>query len=44
MLTNVIRTKGKCFVYYQNLSFNIKDKGTIIVSIIKTSTKTKVLT
>ena len=44
MLTNVIRTKGKCFIYYQNSSLNVKDKGTIIVTIIKTSTKTKVLT
>ena len=43
MLINIIKTKGKCFVYYQNLSFNIKDKDTIIVSILKTSTKIKVL-
>ena len=44
MLTNVIRTKGKCFIYYQNLPLKIKDEGTIIVTIVKTSTKTKVLT
>ena len=44
MLTNVIRTKGKCFTYYQNLPLKIKDEGTIIVTIVKTSTKTKVLT
>ena len=43
MLINIIRTKGKSFLYYQNLSFNIKDKDTIIVSILKTSTKIKVL-
>ena len=44
LLTNVIRTKGKCFIYSQNSSLNIKDKGTIIVTIIKTSTEIKVLT
>ena len=44
MLTNVTRTKGKCFIYYQNLSLTIKDEGTIIVTILKTSTKTRVLT
>ena len=39
ILTNIIRTKEKCLEYYQNLSFNTKDKVTIIVNIIKTSTK-----
>ena len=43
MLINIIRTKGKSFLYYQNLSFNMKDKDTIIASILKTSTKIKVL-
>ena len=42
VLTNIIRTKEKCLVYYQNLSFNTKNKVTIIVNIIKTSTKIKV--
>ena len=45
VLTNIIRTKEKCLVYYQNLSFNTKKKKkvTIIVNNIKTSTKIKVL-
>ena len=42
ILTNIIRTKEKCLIYYQNLSFNTNDKVTIIVNIIKTSTKIKV--
>ena len=42
ILTNIIRTKEKCLIYYQNLSLNTKYKVTIIVNIIKTSTKIKV--
>ena len=44
VLTNIIRTKEKCLVYYQNFSFNTKKKKkkvTIIINNLKTSTKIK---